>query len=182
MVRQALQNPRPPLGPGGLHPTIDCLPVEEYPARGQKQKTGGWTHRLFQDQGAGQRSSTLPSQLQEPSLSPLGTGRLGASVLQPQPPPKPLSLTTEVPATAQLPSQPSHPSPGHSCTHKSGAEREAQGQGRGRWLGARAELGHRQQGEQPVGGAQLEELLSVVRAAAGAQWAREQWRAGFQVL
>lgn len=34
----------------------------------------------------------------------------------------------------------------------------------------------------PVGGAQLEKLLSVVRARAGAQWAREQWQAGFQVL
>lgn len=40
----------------------------------------------------------------------------------------------------------------------------------------------RREGKQPVGGAQLEELLSVVRAMAGAQWAREQWRAGFQVL
>lgn len=38
------------------------------------------------------------------------------------------------------------------------------------------------EGKQPVGGAQLEKLLSVVRAMAGAQWAREQWRAGFQVL
>lgn len=37
-------------------------------------------------------------------------------------------------------------------------------------------------GKQPVGGEQLEELLSVVRAEAGAQWAREQRRAGFQVL
>ena len=59
--------------------------------------------------------------------------------------------------------------PGHSCTHKSGVEREAQGQGRGRWLGVGAELGCRQQAEQLVGGAQLRELLSMVRAAAGAQ-------------
>lgn len=42
--------------------------------------------------------------------------------------------------------------------------------------------GRRQQGEEPVGGAQREEPLSVVRAAAGAHRAREQWRAGFQVL
>lgn len=38
------------------------------------------------------------------------------------------------------------------------------------------------EGKEPVGGAQLDEPLSVVRAMAGAQWAREQWRAGFQVL
>lgn len=34
--------------------------------------------------------------------------------------------------------------------------------------------------KQPVGGAQLEELLSTARARAGAQWAREQRRAPFK--
>lgn len=84
--------------------------------------------------------------MQAPSLGPLGTGRLGANILQPQPPPKPLSLPPQVPATAQLPSQPSRPFPGHSCTHKCGTEHEAQGQGRGRWLQARAEPGTRAAG------------------------------------
>ena len=134
------------------------------------------------DQGAEQRAGTLPSQLQELSVSPVGPGRSGEIAAQPQVPPESLSLTTDVPATPTLPSLPSHASPGHSCTHKSGAELEAQGQGRGRWLRARAEPGCRLQGEQPVGGAQLGELLSTVRAADGAQWAREQWRASFQVL
>lgn len=38
------------------------------------------------------------------------------------------------------------------------------------------------EGKQPVGGAQLEKLLSMARATAGVQRAREQRRAGFQVL
>ena len=46
--------------------------------------------------------------------------------------------------------------------------------------GQRRDAGSRE--KQPVGGAQLEKLLSMVRAAAGAQWAREQWWAAFQVL
>lgn len=37
-------------------------------------------------------------------------------------------------------------------------------------------------GKQPVGGAELKKLLCMVRARTGVQWAREQWRAGFQVL
>lgn len=133
MVRQALQCPHPSLGLGGPHPTPDSF-IGECTQHRFRNTTQGWTPSLCQGQGAGQRVSAFHAHLQELSLSLSSTERLGASAFQPQHPPRPFSLTTEVPAIAQLPSQPSHPSPGRSCTHKSRAKWEAQGQGRGRWL------------------------------------------------
>lgn len=123
-TKVSLQCPHPSLGLGGPCPTPDSF-IGECTQHRFRNKTKGWTLSLCQGQGAGQRVSALHAHLQELSLSPLSTERLGASVFQPRHPLRPFSLTTEVPATAQLPSQPSHPSPGHSCTHKSGAECEA---------------------------------------------------------
>lgn len=160
MVRQALQCPHPSLGLGGPHPTPDSFIGESTQHRFRNETKGG-TSSLCQGQGAGQRVSALHAPLQELSLSPSSTKRQGASVFQPQHPPRPFSLTTEVPATAQLPSQPSHPSPGHSCTHKSRAECDAQGQERGCWLRARAESGEHRHGG---------------KVASGCQWVVHSWR------